>query len=408
MRWIEIDLIDAPTAVVELLQAARARQEELSRLQTDLGLDSPMITRFLEEQGQLLFRAVQLGSPGAFAADPGTPHAYHLIVSESDLDLPWNCLHNGIRFLLEDAPICASLWGLGPSFESPPLPWMNRWRETSFADDALGDADAAAVARRYRPEDVGEPEILFVNGRADGPGRARAWEERAQLDAALDATCDGVRLARLDAPADPPTPSAIVRRGRSYQAFHYTDVTHRQPKPSTTGPLDIHALSAEGDHPGGDIDIVGVDPVTSILDEVSARAERDLPPSWAARPVATAQACAAPAWEFEDGPLRPEDLKRHQAAPPLVFSNSWLSLPSLGARFLRAGTSTFVGTQALVANRDARSHGAYNYQAMAAGLGAAEAVREAALAAWERLGPDHPLWLSYGVVGMGPLALQYL
>lgn len=408
MRWIEIDITRPDETAGELLQAARDRQDELPRLQADLGLDSPMVARFLEEQGQLLFKAVQSGSPEAFAVDFDGPHGYHLIVDQADLTLPWNCLHNGLRFLLEDAPVCASPWSLEDTGTARPHPWLNRWRQTRFTEGVLGEADAAEVARHYRPEDSSEPEILFVNGRVDGPGRARAREESAQLDNALEKTCDGIRLARLDTPEHPPTPSGLVRRGRSYQAFHYSDVTHREPIRPESDHIDIDPWTGDGGHPGGDLEVVGVDPVTSILDEVSDRSARDLPPSWAPRPAAEAVALASPAWEFEDGPLRPEDLQRHHAAPPFVFSNSWLSLPGLGSRFLQAGTSTFVGTQALVANRDARSHCADIYQALSAGLGAAEAIREAALGARERLGPDHPLWLSYGVVGMGPLALQYL
>jgi len=408
MRWTEIDLTHLEGIADDLLQAVRDRQDELPRLQADLGLDSPMITRFFEQQGRLLFQGVLACVPGAFASETGDDHGFHLIVPDEHLDLPWNCLHNGIRFLLEDAPICASPWSLDHESEARPRQWMTRWRETRFADDALGRAGAADVARRFRPEDCSEPEILFVNGRRDGPGRARAWEEQAQLDSVLQSACDGVRLARLDAPAEPPSPAGLMRRARNYQAFHYTDMTHRRPDRPATAPADIGGWDAEGDHPGGELDIVGVDQVTSILDEVSARAERDLAPGWTPRPAAEAVAVAAPAWEFEDGPLRPEDLQRLEAAPPLVFSNSWLSLPALGSRFLRAGTSTFVGTQALVANIDARTFSADVYQAMSSGLGTARAVRDAAMRARDRHGRDHPLWLSYSVVGMGTLALQYL
>ncbi len=60
MRWIEIDVTRPCGETSELLGVIADRQKELPRLQKDVGLDSPVIVRFFEEQGQLLFRAVQL------------------------------------------------------------------------------------------------------------------------------------------------------------------------------------------------------------------------------------------------------------------------------------------------------------------------------------------------------------
>ncbi len=403
MRWIEIDLTSPSAACRELLDMVRERQRELPRLQQDVGLDSPAVARFLQEQGQLLFRAVQAHRPDAFAAEAGgVEWGRHLVVDAADLDLPWSCLHNGLRPLLEQAPLTASPWGVDATGERD-RQWMRRRHETLFTDEVLGSSTAADVAGRFRPEHSAEPEVLFVDGRLSGSGRARSAEESLRVESALEQACEGTRLARLDVPTEAPSPAAIVRRGDRYQAFHYADVTHRGPETRTVTPSDLGAW--DGDQPGADLEIVGVDPVESILDEVSARAERDLAPAWV--PQASAVA-TAPAWRTEDGPLRPEDLAAHDAAPPLVFSNSYLSLAELGPRFLKAGVSTFVGTQALVGSEDARDFAADVYRALAAGHETAAAVREAALAARDRLGDDHPLWLSYGVTGSGSLALQYL
>lgn len=411
MRWIEIDATSLDLQARDLLDAVRQRQAELPGLQEDMGLDSPLIVRFLEEQGQLLFRAVTACTPDAFAVEAdqdAEPFGYHLRIDAADADLPWSCLHNGLRFVLETAPICAAPWSAATDDAPRPRQWMRRLRESRFAASALGESAPAEVARRYRPEGCADPEILFVDGRRSGAGHARAWEEREDLDAMLEAPAAGSRLATLASPSGTPGPAEILRGGHRFQGFHYANLTHRRRDDASVSPGELDLWPDAGDQPGGDLELAGMDPVESLLDEVNARAERDLAPTWSPQSETTAATLARPAWEFEDGPLRPEDLAAHDAAPPLVFSNSYLSLPELGGRFLSAGTSTFVGTQALVSTADARTFAADVYAHLSRGATTADAVREAALAARDRLGADHPLWLSYGVVGAGDLALQYL
>ncbi len=119
-------------------------------------------------------------------------------------------------------------------------------------------------------------------------------------------------------------------------------------------------------------------------------------------------ATAGAPWLLEDGPVQPEELARDGGLPPLVFSNSYLSLPELGSRFLGAGASTFVGPVAAVMSRPAREFAARFYACLADGYCAAAALRAAALACRERYGEEHPVWLSYGLLGYGSLALQYL
>ena len=116
----------------------------------------------------------------------------------------------------------------------------------------------------------------------------------------------------------------------------------------------------------------------------------------------------ATTWLLEDGPLPPEKLGRGGAVPPLVFSNSYLSLPALGERFLAAGASTFVGPLIPLYSRPARKFVGRFYSFLADGLCTAAALRAAALSLREQLGPEHPAWLSYGITGYGSLALPFL
>lgn len=405
MRWIEIDLTrnddqEAPAArrQLDLLCAVRDRQRELPRLQHDAGLGSARVVRFLTEQGRRLFAVVQGRVAAELELGGDEPLGLHLVVDSVDLDLPWTCLHDGLRFLLERMAIVAAPHARDAG---PDTPWRRRRRDAVFAAAALGPDGPGAVARRFRPEGCAEPEILFVA--AGQAAHARSREEQALLEAALDQHHDGVRLARLQVPVEAPSPSLLLRRGRCDQAFHYAASTVH-PVPEDTAPPAAD-LGAWQDLPeaGDELEVVGVDPVDALLDSLSERAETRQAPAAAA--TATAP---APAWRFDDGHLRPEDLGRLQAVPALVVSNSYLSLEALGPRFLAAGASAFVGTQALVTAADAREFAADLYAALGRGAEAAEALREAALAARERRGADHPLWLSYGLLGAGDLALQFL
>jgi len=68
----------------------------------------------------------------------------------------------------------------------------------------------------------------------------------------------------------------------------------------------------------------------------------------------------------------------------------------------------FVGPLVPLFSRPARKFAGRFYNFMADGHSAAAAMRKAALACRGELGENHPAWLSYGTVGFGSLALQYL
>lgn len=397
MRWIEIDLTRNPDdASRTVTDAVRDRQRQLPRQQRDAGLGSAQVTRFLAEQGQRLFGLVRGRAGADLDLTDDAPAGLHLIVEPRDLDLPWTCLHDGLRFLLERMAVIASD---RPRAGSGTAPWARRRQDADFAAAALGPDAPGEQARRVRPDGCAEPEILFVA--AGDAARARSWEEQTALEAALDQVHEGVRLARLHALAGAASPSLLLKRAPSVQGFHYAASTVR---PAPEEPVPAADLGGWQDVPeaGDELEVVGVDPVDALLDSLAEKS--DAAP--AVSPAAVA--VAAPAWRFDDGHLRPEDLRGLRAVPALVVSNSYLSLPALGGRFLAAGASTFVGTQALVTAGDARDFAADFYAALGRGACAAAALREAALAARDRRGPDHPLWLSYGVLGAGDLALQFL
>jgi hypothetical protein len=427
MRWLDIDLRtdqDSAKAGPEL-DRARLLRDRLDAAQLDYGLDSPLVSSLLQELGQTLFQAVNEYRPGAFAPDgnePGTSMprfddgsgpdtGYHLIVDEDALDLPWNCLHTGLSHLLEAAPICASGGGSRPDGRRQ---WMRRWEDLVFSEQALGPASLGEMVRRFRPEQCAEPGILFLDGRGERSGSLHTQLEREMVGTALEHRGDGQLLAWLETPPGPMTPARLQRTGCRYQAFHFSDSTSAPPAAATPRLSGWDALAADlyaaASAPDEDLEIVGVDPVTSLLDQVSERAERGLSAPWS-RPLhksAGVVAEAAPAWMLEDGPIRPEDLAVAGASPPLVFSNSWLGLRKLGHRFLAAGTSTFVGPHLLVGTAEARLFAADFYRSLARGASVAGALRLASLAGRSRLGDDHPGWLAYGVVGAGSLSLQYL
>jgi hypothetical protein len=228
-------------------------------------------------------------------------------------------------------------------------------------------------------------------------------------------------LARLRILADVVTPQLLRQRGSLYQGLHFAGPTSCAP---AARELQEQAWLAEllatgttdpvpGESPeqlcGAELDVVGIDPITALLDQVAAGAEgraaagRTQPP-----PATTTATLDHHSWLLEDGPIQPENLGAEGAVPPLVFSNSYLSLPDLGPRFLAAGASAFVGPVAPLYSRPARKFAGRFYNFLADGYSVAAAHRAAALACRDRFGAGHPVWLSYGVLGRGILALQYL
>jgi hypothetical protein len=83
-------------------------------------------------------------------------------------------------------------------------------------------------------------------------------------------------------------------------------------------------------------------------------------------------------------------------------------VPELGSRFVRAGTSTFVGPLVPLYSSPARLYAGHLYRGMGRGWCAGAAAWWAAAECRRQLGSEHPAWLSYGVLGFGSLSLQYL
>ncbi|MDO9693592.1 MAG: CHAT domain-containing protein [Candidatus Latescibacteria bacterium] len=427
MQWLDIDLTRGQDATTRrgLLDRAHAQHDRLVRLQQAEGLDSSAVHASLTELGQLLFRAAQTGNPAAFAPDrtdlgaaspsltgaaTESPIGYHLIVATDDLVLPWTCLHNGIRFVLELAPICADRRSSVKSARRGD--WSRRWEDQIQAEQSRGPSRLGEVVRRFRPEDCADPGVLFLDGHGRGDGTVQAKLERAMLDEALAQLGDGQRLAWLETPAGAMTPGRLVRTGRRYQGFHFSGATAAPQQTAATAQLsgwealarDL-MMSAEEEQ---DLEPVGVDPVTALLDRISERAEQGRLHPWSGGAGTRTQSGTGERWLLEDGPVAPEDLARQAATPPLVFSNSYLGLTAFGPRFLMSGASAVVGPHLAVSQPRACAFAGDFYRTLAGGATVASALRTAALACRDRSGADDPAWLSYGMLGSGALALQYL
>ncbi len=467
MRWIDIDLA-GPGVARRHFEAAATRFRDLPRLQQRAGLDSPEAVALMAEVGQLLFRAVTAIDPRAFADDRAreggvdprvgiaeTDHltGYHLRVRPEHLTLPWTWLHNGVEFLLARCAIAASPAGSRPATARAPeaRAWMRRHRDSLFTQDALGSEPLSSWLEQLRPAGTEAPEILFLAGHCEEEVRPLIYREADAIRRALAVSPLQRPLARLAVPERALTPNQLRRRGGAFQGFHFAGPTARPPVARIETAweyLQTLGAAARPEDPGadgspvgsgadtaadvGELDYVGVDPITAILDELSDRAARQEELAAPMEPVAAEpapreaaeagagggasgparasgrSAAAGPPWLLEDGPIHPEELARVGGAPPLVFSNSYLSLPDLGPRFLEAGASVFVGPVAPVMSQAAREFAARFYGCLAGGYCAAAALRSASMGCREHLGADNPVWLSYGLVGYGSLALQYL
>ncbi len=438
MRWIDIDLREAAAqpAARALLARAAARRAELPRVQERNGLDSPAVVGAMIETGQLLFQAVTRIVPDAFAPGPEAngaleprvglveaDHAtgFHLVLPPELLGLPWTWLHTGLDFLLERHALSAATGGSRLAADTHPRPWMQRYREARLREGVDGGRPLRETLTRLRPRECADPEILFVPGHCEERIRRLIYREADAIGRALAAGPLDRPLARLRILADAVTPELLRQRGSLYQGLHFAGPTSCAPaavEPQEQAWLaDLLAAGdadpAPGEAPeelcGAEPEVVGVDPITALLDQVSARAAGRASAGPAVPPPATATAILDHrSWLLEDGPIPPENLGAEGAMPPLVFSNSYLGLPELGARFLAAGASVFVGPVAPLYSRPARKFAGRFYSFLADGYGVAAAHRAAALACRDRFGAGHPVWLSYGVVGHGILALQYL
>jgi hypothetical protein len=275
--------------------------------------------------------------------------------------------------------------------------------------------------------------MLFVPGHTDRRLRRLIYREAEVIQGALEIGCHGEVLARMDVEPDPITPSDLCERGFLYQALHFAGPTSLPATPNDargeywmnqliddTGDLADDAFESRVGLEG---EVLGVDPITSLLDDITSRYDlhgmSETVPARSSsqnRQTSGSSGSSGPAtppttrhtWLLEDGPVDPENLGRGGMLPPLVFSNSFCALPELGRRFTRAGASAFVGPVVPLFSRPARIFAGYFYQALGEGWGVGAAVWKAARDCREEFGAGHPAWLSYGVQGYAVLALPYL
>ncbi len=253
------------------------------------------------------------------------------------------------------------------------------------------------------------------------------------IQGALEVSCRSEILARMEVQPDPITPSDLCARGFMYQALHFAGPTSLPATPhDAKGEYWMNQLIEDtGAAEDGEIEsrfglegeVLGVDPITSLLDDVTARYElngslievnTDRNQAGSAgtggrqMDNSTAAPHSRPTWLLDDGPVDPEHLGRGGLLPPLIFSNSFCALPDMGRRFVRSGASAFVGPVLPLFSRPARIFAGYFYQAMGEGWSVGAAVWRAARDCRAEFGDKHPVWLSYGMQGYGTLALPYL
>ncbi len=433
MRWHDIILPD-PAARPDLAAAcARVRHlvGTIPAVQGRDGLDAVTVTAVMAEAGLTLFQAVRAALPEAFAPDGGagaeTPllgdpahdglRGYHLVVPPALLDLPWNWLHTGLAFLAEKHPLSWSPVSAGAPLHGAARPWFGRMQRARFLVDEAGGNGLRGTLTQLR-DGVARPEVLFVAGHSDEAVRRLIHREGERVAAALEDARWGEPLAHLDLPATTPTPSRLTEQAVLYQAIHYAGPTSCPARAADAAAepwLDqlVHDALTEPDEAfdtevGLEAKLVGIDQVTAVLDAVADSYARHGTGGGRTRSPAAAATPRAQAWLLDDGPVPPEGFGHGPGLPPLVISNSHRALPELGARFLQAGASTFIGPVVPLYSRPARLFAGACWQALATGWCAGAAAWRAAAELRESLGAEHPAWLSYGIQGSGLLALQYL
>jgi len=450
MRWIDIILPEPGIhqEMDDLVSEALANMARIPEIQARDGLDAVSMVEVIAEVGKLLFQAVVFIDPEAFSPDRpaeageapslGDPdhdslRGYHIVADPNIVDLPWHWLHNGIGFLLQKHPICTGVTSAKLPDESTRRPWMQRWLRAQFlvADD--GSNDLKGILPQLRPPTAAPPQMLFVPGHTDRKLRRLIYREAEVIQGALEVGCRGEILARMELQPDPITPSDLCDRGFMYQALHFAGPTSLPATPHDDKGeywmnqlLDDAGAAEDGEIEsrfGLEGEILGVDPITSLLDDVTARYElngslmevnsdRNQADSAGDGRRQTNDATAAPPsrsnWLLDDGPVEPEHLGRGGLLPPLIFSNSFCALPDMGRRFVRSGASAFVGPVLPLFSRPARIFAGYFYQALGEGWSVGAAVWRASRDCRAEFGNEHPVWLSYGMQGYGTLALPYL
>lgn len=441
MRWFDIILPEPGTdqRMDRRLADAASKAGRFRQIQQREGLDASALMPAMVQTGQLLFEAVTGAVPRAFdhsrpAASIRVPAVgdeahdgltgFHLVLDPRWLGLPWNWLHNGLDFVLEQHPLCAGLRPAALPPERTRRPWMHRQLRAAYLVGDGGAQDLRAIRDQLQAPDARLPEILFVPGHSDPKLRRLIYREAEAIAEALGTGIGGRPLARLEVPVDAVTPSRLCDQNVAYQILHFAGpVSVPARHDDTLGEYWMNRLIEETSYPDDEMlaealglegEVLGIDPVTALLDDVCASHEcRHAGIAGGAgsnrgtgEPAPTPR--GATSWLLEDGPVAPETLGRRGQLPPLVFSNSWCAVPELGARFVKAGASTFVGPLVPLYSRPARLYAGHLYRGLGRGWSAGGAAWLAAAACRQELGREHPAWLSYGLLGFGSLSLQYL
>ncbi len=449
MRWIDIILPETETNQqfdTFMAEAVYLTSDVLS-LQDRLGLDSPQVIDQMAEVGRRLFLAITSHDEKAFTPEEGnrtyqTPQigvpehdqlvGYHIVTDSEWAGLPWTWLHNGLEFVLEKHPICTGVQSSKLPETRDQRPWMSRWVRADFLVDDAGDSDLYNTLDQLRPENLAQPEILFVPGHTDEQIRRLIQREAEAIQGSLGRSDLGQKLADLELSRESITPSQLKTQSINYQAIHFAGPTSQPAVVSDTqGQFWMNQLIDEVNAPedgeletamGVEGEVIGVDPITSLLDSVAEKYDREgitesrINSGGISRVGGESSSSSydipnhssAPQWLLDDGPVEPESIGASGGMPPLIFSNSYRALPELGKRFTDAGASTFIGPVVPIFSRPARLYAGYIYTNLANGWSSAAAIWQASHQIKKELGKDHPAWLSYGVRGYGTLALQYL
>lgn len=448
MRWIDIILPEPGThqKLDTLLSDAQTKWKALTEVQGRDGLDNVSVVRHLGQVGEMLFQAVVACDPEAFHTEVERPGlqmpalddpnhddlvGFHLVVAPGWPFLPWHCLHNGLDFLLMKHPIETSPFPSAIPTGTEKRPWMQRFLRAGFLVDEIGHSALPGTLDQLRPEDLASPEFLFVPGHTSDKIRRMIYREAEAIEGAVKGTTLARPLARFHLPTTPVTPGELSGLCLAYQALHFAGpVSHPAGEEAQPDWMDamVQELSVPTaqeleDAMGVEGEVLGVDPITSLLDDVSQRYEQtQLAGGFSQEASQRAAGSTGPRqanrnsgsegsshpWLLEDGPVEPESLGQAGGIPPLVYSNSFQALPDLGQRFLSAGASAFIGPVIPLFSRPARIFSAYCYEAMGDGWCAGAALWKASRNCRQELGKEHPAWLSYGLHGYGSLALQYL
>jgi len=442
MRWFDIILPEPGTdqSLDRDLAEAAALAARYPQVQQRDGLDAASLLPVMEQTGRCLFEALSRTVPRAFdrtrpAATVDAPDVgeaahdnltgFHLVVDGQWLGLPWNWLHNGLHFLLEQHPLCASLRPAALPPTPARRPWMQRQVRAGFLVGDGGAQDLRAVRDQLQAPDARLPELLFIPGHTDPQMRRLIYREAEAIAEALGDGLPGRPLACLEVPVDAVTPGLLCDQNVAYQILHFAGpVSAPARHDDSLGEYWMNRLVEEASFPddeqlaealGCEGEILGIDPVTSLLDDIceshsrqTAHASAGLSADSGGRLSASSGSGGSSSWLLDDGPVAPETLGQRGQLPPLVFSNSWCAVPELGSRFVRAGASTFVGPLVPLYSNPARLYAGHLYRGMGRGWCAGAAAWRAAAQCRLELGREHPAWLSYGVLGFGSLSLQYL